>query len=315
MAADGPLAGSGPGDLTRWQGTPWQSDAASCRSGYQPDISPVLPTFWPARIPNHVLREDRLPDRRRHRRRRWPTARPRSSGASTGSASSPRRTAPTPCSNMIEQWGELGIVTEQPGPTDGAFPAVMKVETHVGFTSEPTVSWNAVRSGVEPAGVGRRARHDAVVIGGGPAGSAAAATLARTGRAVLLVVDVRPRIVRSRIGEGGAARPRPVPSTTCSVPARSSPPTTCAATATGPRGAANACSAPTSCSTRSAPDGTSTVRPSTPACWVPPRRPARRCARGRRVAGARCAGRHRRLGTPRGLRPPPRGPPGHRTTD
>ena len=36
-----------------------------------------------------------------------------------------------------------GIVTEQPGPTDGAFPAVMKVETNVGFTSEPTVSWNA----------------------------------------------------------------------------------------------------------------------------------------------------------------------------
>ena len=40
-------------------------------------------------------------------------------------------------------WGELGIVTEQPGPTDGAFPAVMKVETNVGFTGEPTVSWNA----------------------------------------------------------------------------------------------------------------------------------------------------------------------------
>ena len=43
MAADGPLAGSGPGDLTRWQGTPWQSDAASCRSGYQPNISPGAP--------------------------------------------------------------------------------------------------------------------------------------------------------------------------------------------------------------------------------------------------------------------------------
>ena len=57
MAADGPLAGSGPGDLTHWQGTPWQSDAASCRSGYEPAVSPVLPTFWPARIPNHVLRE------------------------------------------------------------------------------------------------------------------------------------------------------------------------------------------------------------------------------------------------------------------
>ena len=44
---------------------------------------------------------------------------------------------------MIEHWGELGIITELPGPSDGSFPAVMKVETHVGFTTEPTVSWNA----------------------------------------------------------------------------------------------------------------------------------------------------------------------------
>jgi flavin-dependent dehydrogenase len=47
----------------------------------------------------------------------------------------------------------------------------------------------------------RRAGYDAVVTGGGPAGSAAAATLARTGRSVLLVVD-RPRSRGHGVGEG-----------------------------------------------------------------------------------------------------------------
>ena len=149
MSADGPLAGSGPGDLTRWQGTPWQSDAASCRSGYEPDISPVLPTFWPARIPNHVLRETDylvvvdtsapMSDRqaafeRRYDWERFVTAARRSDTLH----------------NMVEQWGELGIVTEQPGPTDGAFPPVMKVETNVGFVGEPTVSWNSVGQASDP---------------------------------------------------------------------------------------------------------------------------------------------------------------------
>jgi flavin-dependent dehydrogenase len=50
-------------------------------------------------------------------------------------------------------------------------------------------------------GMERRAGHDAIVIGGGPAGSAAAATLARNGRSVLLVVD-RPRSREFGVGEG-----------------------------------------------------------------------------------------------------------------
>jgi hypothetical protein len=142
MAADGPLAGSTPGDLTHWQGTPWQSDAASCRSGYDPTVSPVLPTFWPARVPNHVLREAdyqivvdtsaSMADRQAAFDRRFDWERFVTAATRTATLD-----------NMIGHWGELGIITEMPGPTDGSFPAVMKVETHVGFTTEPTVSWNA----------------------------------------------------------------------------------------------------------------------------------------------------------------------------
>lgn len=51
----GPLYYQGPGDLTRWLALPWQADAASCRSGYEFEYDPFLPTFWPARVPNHVI--------------------------------------------------------------------------------------------------------------------------------------------------------------------------------------------------------------------------------------------------------------------
>ena len=149
MAVDGPLAGSGPGDLTQWMSTPWHCDAASCRSGYEPEISTVLPTFWPARVPNHVLREvdylvvvdtaAPMADRQAafNRRYDWQRFVVAASRADT-------------LRNMVEDWSDLGLVTEQPGPTDGAFPAVMLVETNVGFGSEPTRTWNAAWQEIDP---------------------------------------------------------------------------------------------------------------------------------------------------------------------
>jgi hypothetical protein len=149
MAADGPLVGSGPGDLTRWLGTPWHADAASCRAGYEPSVSTVLPTFWPARIPNHVLRERDylvvvdtsapMAERRAAFERRFDWER-------FVVAADRDHTL----RNMVEHWGQLGLVTEQPGPTDGAFPAVMLVETNVGFDTEPTVTWNATWDAIAP---------------------------------------------------------------------------------------------------------------------------------------------------------------------
>jgi hypothetical protein len=52
---NGPLYGQSPGSITRWMAVPWQTDTASCRSGYDKTYDPYLPTFWPARVPNQVL--------------------------------------------------------------------------------------------------------------------------------------------------------------------------------------------------------------------------------------------------------------------
>jgi hypothetical protein len=39
-------------------GLPWQADTAFCRSGYDAKYDLYQPTFWPARVPNHVLTEE-----------------------------------------------------------------------------------------------------------------------------------------------------------------------------------------------------------------------------------------------------------------
>ena len=142
FAKHGPLQGSAPGDLTAWLGVPWHNDAASCRSGYQRRISTVLPTFWPARIPNQVLREadyrivmDRsrsLEDRQAAFRRRhdWERfiARP---------------VRPPTLKLMTTEWPKLGMVAVQPGPGDAEFPSQFKVESYVGFQHEPKHEYGA----------------------------------------------------------------------------------------------------------------------------------------------------------------------------
>jgi L-Lysine epsilon oxidase N-terminal/L-lysine epsilon oxidase C-terminal domain len=134
--AGGMLDGVSPGDLTKWLGCPWHSDGASCRSGYQKRISTVLPTFWPARIPNQVLAEEDykiVMDRSRtlnersiafHRRRDWERfiAKP---------------TRPPTLKLMVSEWWKLGMILDRPGPGDANFPDRLKVESLVGFEKEP----------------------------------------------------------------------------------------------------------------------------------------------------------------------------------
>jgi hypothetical protein len=142
LSSDGPLQGVSPGELTRWLGVPWHADGASCRSGYQRRISLVLPTFWPARIPTQVLSETDyrvVLDRSRplaerhaafHRRRDWERfiARP---------------TRPPTLQLMVSEWPKLGMVIERPGPGDASFPKTFKVESLVGFKSEPKHEYGA----------------------------------------------------------------------------------------------------------------------------------------------------------------------------
>lgn len=58
LGEGGPLDGSGPGSIVRWLGVPWQTDEASCLSGYDPTLYLPLPSFWAARVPNYVLSMD-----------------------------------------------------------------------------------------------------------------------------------------------------------------------------------------------------------------------------------------------------------------
>jgi hypothetical protein len=116
LAPGGPLDGSGPGTLTRWLGVPWQTDEASCLSGYNPSTYLPLPSFWAARVPNQVLSDDsfkRLTDpeldlgqRLKHFDYRQDWLRDLGSQYQTR------------INNMVKEWWELGIVAPHEAPQD-----------------------------------------------------------------------------------------------------------------------------------------------------------------------------------------------------
>ncbi|MDC0667092.1 LodA/GoxA family CTQ-dependent oxidase [Nannocystis radixulma] len=125
---DGPLAGQFPGGITRWMAVPWQTDTASCRSGYLKSYDPYLPTFWPARVPNQVLTRDNydiVVDPRKPLAERLAAFANRASWTRTFDKASYTDTI----NNFIGHIESAGIVEPRPGPTDGApFPAVLEVE-------------------------------------------------------------------------------------------------------------------------------------------------------------------------------------------
>jgi len=116
------------GGVTRWMAVPWQTDTASCRSGYQKAYDPYVPTFWPARVPNQVMTrqayaavmDESLPREERlcafAKRASW--LRP------LGNISYQDQ-----INRMVQDIAQMGIVEVREGPRDGAgFPAVMEVE-------------------------------------------------------------------------------------------------------------------------------------------------------------------------------------------
>jgi hypothetical protein len=132
LSAIGPLNGAGPGDLSRWMAVPWQTDTASCLSGYSFfNTSPSLPTFWPARVPNQVLSSDDFatvmdtqakPEDRLaafYRRQDW--FRIFNGFNETG------------IDLMIENFDKLGIIEERDGPQDlPVVPVKLWVESEPG---------------------------------------------------------------------------------------------------------------------------------------------------------------------------------------
>jgi hypothetical protein len=145
LQADGPLAKSGPGTLTRWLGIPWQTDEASCLSGYTPSTYLPLPSFWAARVPNQVLSADSFkrltdqglntPQRLKHFDYRQDWLR------DFGTVYKEKINA------MIDKWHNLGIIIQHkadPGVTGDALPDSYWVETGRNDFNSPDPSFEQV---------------------------------------------------------------------------------------------------------------------------------------------------------------------------
>jgi L-Lysine epsilon oxidase N-terminal/L-lysine epsilon oxidase C-terminal domain len=128
LGLNGPLYAQPPGGLTRWMALPWQGDTAFCRSGYQPEFDPYLPTFWPARVPNQVLTQDDYqiatdtsqPREARidayNRREKWLRA-------------FDHEDVPQAMQQMVDYFGWLGVIEAREGvPDDPELAPVMLVE-------------------------------------------------------------------------------------------------------------------------------------------------------------------------------------------
>ncbi|HEY0393048.1 MAG TPA: LodA/GoxA family CTQ-dependent oxidase [Candidatus Elarobacter sp.] len=136
LADDGPLACSGPGDVSKWMAVPWQTDTASCRSGYDTSTDPYIPTFWPSRVPNHVLTQgafEKVVDPSLPLEERLAAFNARVSWLRGLDLNAPYIMQIT---KMIAHFGELGVVERRENPnTDPGdpFPRFFQVE------SRPTV--------------------------------------------------------------------------------------------------------------------------------------------------------------------------------
>jgi hypothetical protein len=123
LAEGGPLDGSGAGDVTRWLGVPWHADMAHCRFSNTFGPALHLPTFWPARAPDHVLKEgsylkardEQLDTAQRlvffNLRANWLRGNPESDDGE-----------PSIRTDFLAKWAAMGIVTPRPAPTDPGFP-------------------------------------------------------------------------------------------------------------------------------------------------------------------------------------------------
>mgnify|MGYP003682974569 CR=1 FL=1 len=153
----GPLSKSGPGALTRWLGVPWQTDEASCLSGYDLTLYLPLPSFWAARVPNQVLSEDsyersikegnlNIAQRLKHFDYRQDWLR------DLGSVYQDK------INHMISEWHELGIIAKEEDKAknneQGFLPDVVWKETGRKFGEQDPTFTQVVRAETIMDGLG-----------------------------------------------------------------------------------------------------------------------------------------------------------------
>jgi hypothetical protein len=126
LSSIGPIHAQGAGDLTRWMGLPWQADTSFCRSGYDTNYDPFVPTFWPARVPNQVLTEANYqvvinPAEARERRLAAFASRMVWTDPLQGTTAGQMQ-------QMVRIFGDMGLVEIRDGvPNDPDFPGSMMV--------------------------------------------------------------------------------------------------------------------------------------------------------------------------------------------
>jgi L-Lysine epsilon oxidase N-terminal/L-lysine epsilon oxidase C-terminal domain len=142
LADDGPLACSGPGDISKWMAVPWQTDTASCRSGYDTETDPYIPTFWPSRVPNHVLTQgafDTVTNTALPLEKRMAAFNTRVNWLRGLNLKAPYIEQIT---KMIHHFGELGVVERRANPhagPDDPFPPAFQVESRPTVPVDPDV--------------------------------------------------------------------------------------------------------------------------------------------------------------------------------
>jgi hypothetical protein len=136
LSYNGPLYAQSPGSITRWMAIPWQTDTASCRSGYDPQYDPYLPTFWPARVPNQVLSVEqyrKVMDKKLPRAERLAAYNTREDWDRTLGVGYEHQ-----LQTMVEHFDHQGIVEVRPGIAgDPDLPPVMQVEDRGGKPMTP----------------------------------------------------------------------------------------------------------------------------------------------------------------------------------
>ncbi len=135
LSPGGPVYAQGPGGLSRWMAVPWQTDTASCQSGYDSAYDPLIPTFWAARVPNQVLTQEDYqiatdPARPQAERLRAFNNRPKWMRVLA-------KNYKVYINQMVSDFGKMGVVETHANHGDPLLPPLILVESKPGAIPAP----------------------------------------------------------------------------------------------------------------------------------------------------------------------------------